>query len=101
MIEEKSKNTCIYVFSSCYAFSSRSTVNVNQRTPNYHYPPYYSALPCSLLLVRGTTFVKTAVYNGHKQLSQALKKVSDLLHQIQSRNSKLQATITDLCKASC
>ena len=36
-----------------------------------------------------------AQFNGYEELSLALSKVSDLLHQIELRSSKLQTTITD------
>ena len=36
-----------------------------------------------------------AQFNGHEELSLALSKVSDLLHQIKLRSPKLQTTITD------
>ena len=35
-----------------------------------------------------------AQFNGHEELSLALSKVSDLLHQIKLRSPKLQTTIT-------
>ena len=36
-----------------------------------------------------------AQFNGHEELSLALSKVSDLLHQIKLCSPKLQTTITD------
>ena len=36
-----------------------------------------------------------AQFNGHEELSLALSKLSDLLHQIKLRSPKLQTTITD------